>query len=608
MRLARLLIYPVLLLTAFIGMLPGAVLLGMLALIVPGLILIAAPTVALYAPFLDLLVTGLFTRRPLLWLPGLFGLALIGAALPLGASQALDKRIAAETAGDFERDPGGAPRRLLLYDHRRTAGAAGSLYAGRWLYDSSDGSACDDTCARLLLNRKVEAIIRPSGRDLPPLLDLAGGYAGPASVYTYEPAATCPAGNRLDLDVKADTLAVIGAGHCIIGREVTAPAFDTAVTGLVESAGGAPRLDPMADGLTSVARRAIWRCGPAGCAATAVRTTITARRLAAPLVVGIEDHADMNLRRAFRRSSVTIHPGGRDAWILSLFRMTRAPLPAVDPARQRQSAAATLAAAAAERRPLSAAEAQTIGQVLRIMADRPETPTADDLALLRTIALHPTADFLIYFSQVFYAHPEARAEVADAAVAGFARTASREDPRRQSGLRRSLASVIADLPADSFSARGPAILRAAAIPGALDGAGDLLTRLGDLGPAAVPLLSRALAEPGDAEAAAYGLCRVGAPAVGAAPALVSLQAGGPPWSRDRARVIAVTLARMGRPDLIRRPPPEAYARVNAAGKRYDDAWFDAVPPTITPASPPDVCSQDTVRNRQARRPRPPESR
>jgi hypothetical protein len=607
MLLARLVIYPVLFLLAFIGMQPGAVFLGMLALIVPGLILVAAPTVALYAPFIDLLVTGLLTRRPLLWLPGLFALALIATALPFGASRALDAEISAATAGDFQRDTGEAPRRLLLTAYRRTQGGADGAYAGRWISSSPDGDGCDETCARLLLSRQVEAIIRPTGRGLtgPPSLD--NGYAGEATVYTYEPAATCPTTERRMLEVKPATLALIGAGNCIVARAVAAPAFDTAVTELRDSF-ALVRMDAVSPGVTEIATRTLWRCSAGRCAATAVQTSAGGRRLAAPLAIGFENHADMNMRRAFRRTSMTVHPGTRDDWMLGIFHLAGASLPTMDPERLRASAEAALAAAAAARRPLSDAEQEVVGRTLGAIADRAGAPTPDDLALLRSIILHPTADWLPGFSEVFREHPDAGVRLADTLIDGFARSARSPKPERQRNLRRGIARVLADLPPDSFAAHGPAILRAAALPGAVEGAETLLPRLGDLGPSAVPVLTRALAEPGDVEAAAYGLCRVGSPAVGAAPALVALQASGAHWDRDRTRVIAVALARMGRPDLIRRPPPEAYARTNAIAKRYDDAWFAAVPPTITASSPPDVCSRETLRNGEVRRPPRPESR
>lgn len=607
MRLARLILYPILFLVAAIGMLPGAIFIGMLALIVPGLILIAAPTVALYAPFVDLLVTGLFKRNPLLWLPGLFALALIAAALPMGARQALDAQIATATAADFQRDPGGTPKRLLLYDYRRTQGSPGGNYAGRWIYSSVEGGGCDETCARLLISRQVEAIIRPMGKGLTEVPSLESGYAGAARVYTYEPAANCPAADRNTLTVEPDTLALIGSGHCVIMREVAAPAFDAAVTTLSDSY-DSDRLDLTDPGLSAVRRKTLWRCAQGRCATTAIQTSVSAERMGVPLAIGIENHADMHMRRAFWRTPTTVNPQTREDWMTARLGLRKASLPAADPARLRRSAEAALAIAASEHRPLTQAEQEAVARTLKVIAERPDAPTADDLALLKTIILHPTADWLPNFSEVFRKHPEAGIQLGDALVAGFARTASRDDPQRQNDLRRAIARAIADLPPGSFADQGPAILRAAAIPGALKDTHTLLARLGDLGPAALPLLTRALAERGDEEAAAYGLCRVGPPAASAAPALVALLAPGGYRSRDSSRVVALALARMGREDLIRRPPPEDYANVSAAGKRYDDAWFDAVPPTISPASPPEICSDETIQNRQVRRLRRPESR
>lgn len=600
MRLARLILYPMLFLVAAIGMLPGAVVIGMIALIVPGLILIAAPTVALYAPFVDLLVTGMLKRRPLLWLPGLFALALIAAALPMGARQALDDQITAFTAADFQRDPGGQPKRLLLYDYRRTQGSPGGNYAGRWIYSSVEGGGCDETCARLLISRQVEAIIRPMGKGMTAVPSLESGYAGEARVYTYEPAANCPAADRNTLSVEPDTLALIGSGHCIVTREVTAPAFDAAVTTLSDSYDSG-RLDLSDPGLSDVRRMTLWRCNAGRCATTAIQTSVAAERIGVPLAIGIENHADLNMRRAFWRTPTTVNPQTREDWMMARLGLRKAALPAADPARLRQSAASALAIATAGRRPLTEAEQEAVSRTLKAIAERPDAPTADDLALLRTIILHPTADWLPNFSEVFRKHPDAGLQLADALVAGFAQTASRDDPERQNDLRRAIARAIADLPPGSFADQGPAILRAAAIPGALKDAHTLLARLGDLGAPALPLLTAGLAERGDAEAAAYGLCRVGPPAVGAAPALVALQTTGGTWNRDRSRVFALALARIGRPDLIRRPSPEAYTNVSSAGKRYDDAWFDAVPPTISPASPPEVCSEETIENRQVRR-------
>lgn len=600
MLLARLILYPALFLVAAIGMLDGAVFLGLIALIVPGLILIAAPTVALYAPFVDLLVTGLFKRRPALWLPGLVAITLIAFAVPFAAGRALDARIAAATASDFQRDPGGAPKRLFLHDYRRTQGSSDGHYAGRWIYSGTENGGCDETCARLLLSRQVEAIIRPTGKAIRGPIPLEHGFAGEAVVFTYEPAAgACPAADQGRLNVRADTLALIGSGHCIVMREVTAPVFDAAVTTLAESF-DTRRLDAVSSGLRSVATRSLWRCRAGACVRTARLTSVSAERLATPLAIGIENNADMHMRRDFWRRSRTVNSVTRDDWMMRRLGLRPAALPAADPARLRGAAEGALAAAASDDRGLTQPEQEAVGRVLQAIAETRTGPSGADIALLRTIVLHPTADWLPHLGEVFRKHPEAGVQLADAVIAGYARTARRERPERQNDLRRILARVIADLPPGSFADHGPAILRAAAVPGALKDADTLLTRLGDLGPAALPLLAMALDERGDAGAAAFGLCRIGAPAAGLAPRISAMYDAGA-WNRDRSRVAAVALARIGRPDLIRRPPAEAYRNTNAAGKRYDEAWFDTVPRTITPASPADICSDDTTDNRMARR-------
>lgn len=588
---ARVWIYAGVLALAAIGLLPGAVFIGLLALVLPGLILLAAPTVALYLPFADMMVTGLVLRRWWLSLLGLAAATAIAVLPPMTAGRLLDAEIATATKGDFDRDPGTRPHRILLHDYRRSEGSK----PHGWVYEGPAASGCDETCARLLLSGQVEAIIRPVSGGKGPA-DLEKGFAGPAIVYSFEPAPTCP--EAKGLGVSPETLAFIGSGQCIVAREVTDPVFDAAMTSLHDSL-DIPRLDLKDPGVADVTRWTIWRCSAGACARTAVTTSVKVRRLAVPLLVGVENSSDMNMRRTFWRREQQIRPTSAEALLARRFQLHPTAPPPPDPARIRTAAETALAVTARENRRPSDAEVEVIERALKPVAEARTPPTDADVRLLRAIIGHPSANWIYGFGEVLRRHPDTAVQLAGDLVAGYDRVTLEGDVRAQRDLRLSLARAIAAFPDKTLQAYRPQILSAAARPEALESAGDLLVRLGDLGPQATPLLVRSLSQKGeDQYSAALGLCRVGAPAGDAAPALAAVQnAGGPDAFGRRAKTMALALARIGRPDLVRQRDGEAFERGNAAAQRHERAWYETVLPTITPASPAEVCSEKTVRKR-----------
>ncbi|WP_146618858.1 hypothetical protein [Rhodoplanes elegans] len=151
---------------------------------------------------------------------------------------------------------------------------------------------------------------------------------------------------------------------------------------------------------------------------------------------------------------------------------------------------------------------------------------------------------------------------------------------------RVLEGLLAALPAERFSSVGPGIL-------AVLGRRDLLTdrmvdnqlamRLGDLGAAAVPTLVRlAFAEQSIPNAAAIlGLCRAGAAARPVADRMAVEVSGAARTTSQAHEALFVTLLRLGRPDLAER----GLDRVLSKSPKFED-WRR----TVTPSSPPDLCT------------------
>lgn len=164
---------------------------------------------------------------------------------------------------------------------------------------------------------------------------------------------------------------------------------------------------------------------------------------------------------------------------------------------------------------------------------------------------------------------------------------------RQASAGKLFAELVAALPDDQFAAFGPRIL--ALYPGAtqarlaearewqreahwLDDKGYLYSRIGDLGPPALPVLMNALGGKRRQSEITVGLCRMGAPgAAVAGPILLARWAQREPDRADQSLYLA--LLRLGLRD-----------RAGRVEQRYHRDWFAKAWETVTPASPREVCN------------------
>lgn len=152
-----------------------------------------------------------------------------------------------------------------------------------------------------------------------------------------------------------------------------------------------------------------------------------------------------------------------------------------------------------------------------------------------------------------------------------------------------LQRLLASLPLASFRQHGAAILGTFKGYRTLDPdyiESTLLTRLGDLGADAVPLLQQLAFEISRTPqpSAIFGLCRVGRDAAPLAETIASALATSKKRHHGNLHASAyVTLLRLGRPDLIARNDPDPDGHF---GKMQYEQWRS----TITPDSPASVCA------------------
>lgn len=154
---------------------------------------------------------------------------------------------------------------------------------------------------------------------------------------------------------------------------------------------------------------------------------------------------------------------------------------------------------------------------------------------------------------------------------------------------RVLQHILAHLPGADFDAIGPALLAVLAPRPSLNDdtvARPLASRLGQLGPSAVPLLERmTFARPKRPFAAAIlGLCRAGPQAAPLAERIAQLAPAGNSYDRDLDVAVYVALMRMGRADIVERE--------KTANTRFTNIRPRIIARAITPTSPPSVCADE----------------
>lgn len=238
--------------------------------------------------------------------------------------------------------------------------------------------------------------------------------------------------------------------------------------------------------------------------------------------------------------------------------------------------------------PATRQQAAVPDAILARIADIERKAVEQQLAAVDVMIADPFAE-ASWDTDVLAKTPEILVTRASGIMRGLERAAAVEgDARfkvRDTG--HILAQLLAALPPEQFSALAPRILAA------YDGADDLnllwqseslIRRLGDLGPAALPLLTRPRAIRASNNAIVESLCRVGTPAREAGrPILLAIWNDPENASRQDRAPIYVALRRIGVS-----PPPPAQDRQNF----YANLQRDLV--MITPSSPASVCHRNAI--------------
>lgn len=211
---------------------------------------------------------------------------------------------------------------------------------------------------------------------------------------------------------------------------------------------------------------------------------------------------------------------------------------------------------------------------------------ARDIAAFDRVAVDPTAKVDSIPFRVLAARPDALDPRADAIMAALERAAAVENRYAARENGRNLARLLTRLPPDRFRAFGPRIiaLYAHADPGEkphwLWESADLVNRLGDLGPAALPLLTRPAFDRNPPRLwSIEAACRLGPAAQPLATLLYEQWAKTRDFDRDERARLYVTMRRIGLA-----VPPLAQDKRGQFDKLREN-WAD-----ITPRSPPRVCA------------------
>lgn len=582
----RVWIYGAVFALAALGMVPGALFLGLLALILPGIVLILAPNVALYLLLVDY---GLMEKaasptrlgKVLAFVP----LILLATLPPLAMNAILTAQVAAERAGDFARPDGQSARRLLL------AKVGREKSGGRWrYYGHVNETDCDETCARLLLSGQVDKIVRPKRTAHEPL-DLTRGYVGPAVVYSLDKSPDCPTQDLAA--VQADPrLSLMAVSQCLVGRTVARTSPDAALT-LVSESRSIGALNPFNPGLASTMRWTSWRCAADRCRPLVRTTTVHKRALGLPLLIGFDGGPDLHMKREWWRVSGVANPTTDVQQLARAFKLDAQAEPRLDPVRVRAAAERALADSAASGRRLEPAEAMAIDAALQTIKAAPELVPADS-RFLAALIVHPTADVSYPLSEAVLAHPAVLPDLAPRILSAYDRITAGDETLWQADQRRGLAALIARFPPDILARDQAGIFRAASRPKALYGAESLIATLGRMGPGAAPVLVVGLGEGGDEIVqSALALCRLGPDGAAAIPALVetrrSLALSGY-FTRDQVRAINLALMRMDRPDLANQRLPDPSPPAKPPPPRPSDVLAD-----VTARTSPEICVEKTLR-------------
>lgn len=292
-------VYVVVILLGLIGLSGSLTMIGFFLLLLPGVVLLAAPTLALYLPFADGMLMAARGKRWLLTLCALCAWIVIFTLLPLSTNQRLQRAAEVWTSRDF-----GAPIEAPM---------------GRLFLVSDSLSAfggCSTLCSRLLLEGQASAVIVPLQPGTEGWLDASGGFPGEATVFGVMRQTSCEPLDWTQLQVERSVAEASDKTACIVRRLETTPVFDTALVSKSLERSKDYRFNPLDPGISRVERRTIWRCDVGACRQTLMKTSVHTRPLAVPIVIGARFYGH-TLERELARGDF-IHNRSSDAEVLSL--------------------------------------------------------------------------------------------------------------------------------------------------------------------------------------------------------------------------------------------------------------------------------------------------
>lgn len=260
----------VLLLLSWAGMSGELVVIGLYAVVLPGLLLLAAPNMLMYGVPLRLAFAMVRTRSVLGVLGALIVLGSVGALAfipPMLVNENLDAEAARIQAADFDRTPSGmpAPRVIQLEVERE--------------------ESCQEVCQKLLARGLADQIVQR----------LEDGDEAQVSSRTR-------AVYRLSEDCPASAISE-GVSHCILRSIHPDPRVDAVlkVEQVPDEAREADHLNPRALGPQSVEVLELWACPAVGhCDLVVHRTSVVQAHLFAPMLL-LAAEENLHLSRAWTR-------------------------------------------------------------------------------------------------------------------------------------------------------------------------------------------------------------------------------------------------------------------------------------------------------------------
>ena len=482
----RLFIYVAVLCLAGLGLSSSIVVMGLL-LVVPGLFLLAAPTVALYLPFADLMFTGVRRRRADLAWVALAGSLLVAIGPPLLGELVL-RRGGNGWTGGTSAAVATAPDRVLLvrFVRSRSGDRHGLFRRSSW----RDDATCEKVCAQLLMGGPGREVVRPLWSGDRPTLPLESGDQSRAFIYTLTSATECRPAESWRLRIPQELLATIGAsGRCVSVRETTEPYAGAALTLRTASLAGAGWL-PVPLDKRRLALWTAWGCTMTHCKEIARASEGVAAPLSMPFHMSTVPIGFPPKPREWSRREVSIDTTALLPWPalgLGAAPGTRSGLnSAANPAgpvsrsAARDSASRVLSVSAEGKRALEPAERAVIRVAIEDMTNRSGKLEPDDLRFLREVVRHPTLDEALGLDTAFRKHPKAAEELELDLVEAYCDMASSQSERvasldtsleralagdHRQNFRRAVARAIELLPPDRLAVHRAGLLAALAKPG-----------------------------------------------------------------------------------------------------------------------------------------------